>query len=150
MKKILSPRSLAAAASPRGLKDAGVKALAEALDTISLKGGDPLREPWLVDVDASKKYRRVALGACPCLTRSRAGSGGFYVTNVGSRMGAEAMLKLQGQDPDRMQRPPSISKRKFQECIGNAVTATVLARVLWKLLLAIGLADPSLPDPIAR
>jgi site-specific DNA-cytosine methylase len=111
------------------LAEAAVCRISESIEKIQNKGGKPLTETWFVDCYASPSRAAVHKDICPCLTKARAGAGGFYVTNRGATLTAAHMLKLQGMSPQRILRPKGVSERQFRSAIGNAVTVPVLARI---------------------
>ena len=88
-----------------------------------------------VDVDSS----RVALkaGICPCITRSRGSSGGYFVPCVGRRMGAKTMALFQGIDLGNLD-VSMLSRRQLGAMVGNAWSVNVSSAVIRELVLAMG------------
>ncbi len=109
------------------------------------KGADPEREPWCVDVFASSKRVSAKLGCCPCLTRTRAGSGGHWITKKQRLLQVSEMLRLQGFPPDVKR--DHITDRQLAQMIGNSMSVNVLERLLARLLVSVNLmAGPPPPD----
>ena len=86
-----------------------------------------------MDCRAGPSKISVHKDVCPCLTKSRAGEGGFYVTNRGTMLTTAQMLELQGVSPHRILRPKGVSERQFRYALGSAATVPVLARVTLNL-----------------
>ena len=84
----------------------------------------------------STKGRAIA-GKVPCLTRTRAGSGGYDITTTGGLLTTHEMLRLQGL-PEHFVHTASqvgISQRQLRQMIGKAMSVNVLALVLSRLCL---------------
>ena len=110
-----------------------------ALKSIARLGGDPTREPWVVDLDSSPSRPVVPkLGVSHCITRSRAMGGGYYVTSWGRRMCVDELARLQGFPDGRIVKPLGVSPRHFAGMFGNAMTIPVVADILRKICVAIG------------
>eukprot|EP00969_Alexandrium_andersonii_P216870 9578664-Alexandrium_andersonii.AAC.1 len=56
----------------------------------------------VIDGDGSKPHYMI--GKYPCLTRSRAGFGGFWLPCLGKRVGIKYVAKLQGSDYEYLAR----------------------------------------------
>ena len=93
--------------------------------------------PYVFDLDSSKPH--MMKGRCPCITRTRGGSG-FYLPSRVRRMTLGERLRLQGLPPAYLQRRQGISDRQLGMMIGNAMSGNVLAQLLSRLLPACGLA----------
>ena len=98
----------------------------------------------VIDGDSSKTTYMI--GKSPCLTRSRAGSGGFWLPCLGKRMGVKYVAKLQGYDYDYLLgklagdgKTPILTDRELGLMLGNAMTLPLLQRVLGALLRSAGL-----------
>ena len=115
--------------------------LRNALKSIREDGGEPSKEWWFIDVDATDKYVYWMHDTCPCLTKSR-GQHGFYVTKLKGMMIPTEIAKLQGYDPSVLRMNDSgISRSAWGKVLGDAMSLNVLQRVLSKALFAAGLAD---------
>jgi DNA (cytosine-5)-methyltransferase 1 len=109
------------------------------LDMIVKKGGLPLEETWFIDIHASKTRVNVRKGVCPCLTKSRAGLKGFWVSNRGCLLTTNQMLALQGIKPGKLVRPvDDATEKQFDSAIGHAVSVPVLQAILVNVCKAIG------------
>ena len=96
--------------------------------------------PIALDIFPTKG--RAVVGKVPCLTRTRAGSGGYYSTTTGGLLTTHEMLRLQGL-PENFGHTASqvgISQRQLRQMIGNAMSVNVLALVLSRRFVAMGLA----------
>lgn len=153
IEKLLPPRDISRATQSLGdgMNNTNMKNLIKGVTKIEEMGGDPFTETWFIDLDSSNAYgSNVKKGLCPCLTRTRSANRGFYVTNRGSRLTTASMLRLQGHDPCRLKKPQTVSNRQFRATIGNAVSATVLCRIMRAQLIAVGLLDKAVADPVAE
>ena len=96
--------------------------------------------PVALDIFASKG--RLMVGKVPCLTRTRAGSGGYWITGVNGLLTTREMLRLQGL-PEcliRIAETAGVSDRQLCQMIGNAMSVNVLVAILSRLLPALGLS----------
>ena len=96
--------------------------------------------PYVLDVFGVKA--RAVVGRVPCLTRSRAATGGFWITTAGGLFTTQEMLRLQGL-PEHLADTAAaagVSDRQLWQMIGNAMSVNVLVLILSKLLIAMGLA----------
>ena len=66
----------------------------EAYTEIQNTGGDPGRDPWVVDCDSSPSRSRAYYDYSPCITRSR--YRGFWVSCLNRRIRARELLRLKG------------------------------------------------------
>jgi len=93
--------------------------------------------PYIFDLDGSTPH--AMKGRCPCITRSRGGSG-FYLPSRGRRLTLGERLRLQGLPLAYLRRREGVSDRQLGMTIGNAMSGNALARLLARLLPASGLA----------
>ena len=103
--------------------------------------GLSLSDTIFIDIDGGRKKPHWSRDIAPCLTRSRAGQGGWWVSSLNRRMTTAEMLRFMGMPVDRFKRQ-CISERQFRLMIGNAWCILVTARITAKLLLATGLVSP--------
>jgi hypothetical protein len=120
-----------------------------ALRFIKKKGGDPFGECWAIDIFSSKAFgTHVKKDVCPCLTKARCESGGFLFSNRGKVQSTKSMLLLQGVDPPaRLRRPRTVKPGKFRGMIGNAMTVSVVGRIMLRQFKALGFVDSEMEDP---
>ncbi len=101
---------------------------------------NPAEVMYCLDISASSTFGDTVMREkSPALTRSRAGSGGFYLSAWNRMMTVTDICRLQGF-PTSMKRG-SASDRQFMQMLGNAMTITVLARVQRMVLGAAGFLD---------
>ena len=119
--------------------DKQVGKLAAGLLAIQAKGGCPDRQLYFVDFRASPRYgptwRR---SASPCLTRSRAGAGGYWISTLARTMTTREILRFQGFR-DGLLRRKGISRTAVRQAMGNAWSLPVAAAVLKQCCLALGI-----------
>lgn len=100
---------------------------------------------YVADIDSSKVHGKE--GIVPCLTKSRAQSGGHWVMARGRRLTETEMERLMGlhmKPPNggkkvAVKKPPGFSKRKWGGIIGNAIPVPLIGRVILKALKSSGL-----------
>ena len=97
-------------------------------------------------VDCDGILGEVSVGRIPCVTRSRARSGGFWLLERGRMMGVPELLRAQGFDDARVFERGALSPEEVAPMVGNAFTESVIARLLCKGLPLAGLSG-ALVDP---
>lgn len=108
------------------------------LEKLRSEGIDPLKSRYVVDIGGTRDRVVYMEGVSPCLTRSRASSGGHWLTWMQRKMMPSEVLALQGVPTGRI--PPGIlSDRQLGAVAGNAVPVPLLRRVVKALLCAAGL-----------
>ena len=122
---------------PTGLGQ--LERLHDTLADIKKRGGQPNSTTYLIDIDGSKKFKlSYSDSKCMCLTRTRAGCGGWWVSTRHRRMTTNEMLRFQGL-PDRIAQT-EISNRQLGLMIGNSWSGNVVKRIMYNLLQTVGLA----------
>ena len=100
-----------------------------------------LTDDYIGDMGASKAFgAQLTLGYSPCLTRARAGSSAFFVFSRGRPMTRAEMFRMQGVPPKRIVGPKGITDRDLRLMIGNSNDVHLYARLLARILPAIGFA----------
>ena len=83
----------------------------------------------------------------PCITRTRGGQFGHYVTNRKRPLTLKEMLRLQGlpEDYEDDASKVGMTPRQLGQCIGNAMSVNILTELLRSMLTAIdrGVCNPS-------
>ena len=92
---------------------------------------------FFIDIDSVTVA--IKKDVCPCITRSRAGSGGFWVPHLKRRMGSKALAQFQGIPLEDLN-TRTISQRQLRLMIGNAWAINVASRVIKQILFALGMA----------
>ena len=136
--KIVPSRPPASATNRRNLKTA--------IRQAKQKGYDPEVQNIFVDLDASERFAPWRHDLCPCITRTRAASAGFYITSRKRRLSTAEMLKLQGIRPENMRKYRGMSPGVLNAAVGNAMSACVLERLLPRIAYAIGCIPERMPD----
>eukprot|EP00974_Lingulodinium_polyedra_P123308 11186279-Lingulodinium_polyedra.AAC.1 len=86
-----------------------------------------------VVIDCSANNPRWVINRTPCLTATRAATGGFYVTCVKRMCTTDELFRLQGFDPSQII-TTGLSQSQLGRLIGNAFTKTVVERLLYDFL----------------
>ena len=113
------------------------------LDMFRVQGLTLDRDTWAINIFGTTVHGM--LGRCPCLTRSRVGAGGHWVSSRSRLLTLEEMLALQGMPADV--RRAGISDRQMGFMIGNSMSVNVLERLLVRLLPGVGLLPPGRMPP---
>ena len=142
VEKLLGPACLKAASQPdlSAMPDGTVRGIMMGMDRILEKGGNPLHETWFIDCKASTSRMAVKKNICPCLTRTRAAAGAFWLSNRGRFLETHEMMRMQGIDPKIFRVPTTVTIRQFHAMIGNAVAVPVLAGIIDGMCKAVGVA----------
>ncbi len=87
-------------------------------------------------------------GCSPCLTRTRCGGGGHWVSNKGRMFTLKEMERLQGFPCGAagLRRPPGVTDRQYAKMLGNAFTISIVGRVALALLRTVGVAGDTHRD----
>ncbi len=101
-------------------------------------------------VDAGSIQGRMTSGRIPCLTRTRASGGGFWIISHRRMMTPAEMMRSQGLRPTDVCGTEHMSARTLGSMLGNSFTCTVVVRLFCKLLPLSGLVSGPLHDPVAR
>eukprot|EP00928_Gymnodinium_smaydae_P062497 TRINITY_DN46350_c0_g1_i1.p1 TRINITY_DN46350_c0_g1~~TRINITY_DN46350_c0_g1_i1.p1 ORF type:complete len:381 (-),score=79.00 TRINITY_DN46350_c0_g1_i1:195-1337(-) len=105
------------------------------LKELRAAGHDPLREPFVIDLDSTEKFCTVVKDCSQCITRRR--GGGHWVTNRGRRTTKVEMMRLQGMEPAGFKQV--VSDAQWGNLIGNSMSVNVLERIFVRLLPAANL-----------
>ncbi len=101
----------------------------------------PLSEPFAVDVHEGRADHHYMHNCVPCITRSRGGQHGFYITTKGRLLTTEEMLMLQGLPTSYrdVAQAVGITDTQLGQMVGNAISTNVLKVLLCRILTKIGL-----------
>ena len=129
------------------------------ISSVATREGN-LDDPHFLDINASetRSGNIMTCGRCPTLTRSRAMSGGFYVSSHRRMLTTTEMFRLQGFPDSRIEfknlmkstkhgKRTKVSEREVRGMIGNAMTVPVVGRVVRAACQTCGLISLDLPDP---
>ena len=110
------------------------------LQAIREEQGNPRTTDYSLDIWAGRQYPGRMANRVQCLTRTRCGDGGYYITSVNRLLTVEEMLNLQGLPISyrAAARRGGISDRQLGEMVGNAVPTNILKVILARMLTMIG------------
>ena len=103
----------------------------------------------VIDAHAGKKFRNMMEGVVPCITRTRGGTGGHYVTKLDRFLTVYEMGALQGLPTDAVAKMLEASGNDHAglgRALGDAMSINVLMRILPKVLFTSGLVAKPLLD----
>ena len=109
------------------------------LKQIVAKGGKPKHMPFALDV-FSGFTPHYMLDKVPCLTRTRAGSGGYYISCLSRCLTVEEMLNLQGLPVSYLERAREcrVTDRQLALMVGNAIPTIMLQVLLCRIITKLG------------
>ena len=111
--------------------------------SIRAAGDRPHEKMFTVDAHSGRGSPSTMLDKIPCLTRTRAGCGGFFLTPRDFRrfLCVEEMLNLQGLPVTfrGLARDQRITDRQLAMMVGNAIPTNVLMLLLARMLTMVGL-----------
>ena len=116
--------------------------------SIRAAGDRPHEKMFTVDAHSGRGSENTMLDKIPCLTRTRAGCGGFFLTHRDFRrfLCVEEMLNLQGLPVtfrglarDQRITDRRITDRQLAMMVGNAIPTNVLMLLLARMLTMVGL-----------
>ena len=128
------------------LNQANIRA---ALCDAEAQGVCPRREPVMVDIDSSAAFSSKSwhLGHTKTITRARGGTG-FYCSMLGRRLCISEMCRLQGFHPETISwQQAGVARTSMGKALGNAMTQSILERLLPRVLWSIGLLAELPNDP---
>ena len=97
-------------------------------------GLNPTQTTIAVDVDASLRHMTWDSGVLPCLTRSR--YRGHWISTKNRRTTIKEMLAFQGIVPNSIRQ--TCSDNELGKMVGNSMSVNVIERILFTLLMQIG------------
>lgn len=101
------------------------------LNRLQSEGRDPLRNPFVVDIDGSDPHFNE--GCSPCLTYTRAGSGGHWLTWKQRKMSTSEILRMMDLSPESV-KVSRVTPRQVRLMAGNATPIKMLSMVLQQAL----------------
>ena len=105
---------------------------------------DPRKMPVAVDVDCSMKWASHQINKIPTLTRSRGGSGGFWLSNRGRKMTITELMRVTGVRPSELTGYQLlVTQKQLGQMLGNSVPVPLMQAVLLNALKAAGLISSS-------
>ena len=103
------------------------------------------RAHYIIDIDSSKVV--IKKDVCPCVTRSRGATGGFWLPAHGERLGVARMARFMSI-PIKQLDMTKVSKRQQGMMLGNAWALHVSSAVIKNLVLCMGFAtEDEITDP---
>ncbi|CAK9104327.1 unnamed protein product [Durusdinium trenchii] len=101
------------------------------LNRLQSEGRDPLRNPFVVDIDGSDPHFNE--GCSPCLTYTRAGSRGPWLTWKQRKMSTSEILRMMDLSPESV-KVSRVTPRQVRLMAGNAIPIKMLSMVLQQAL----------------
>ena len=145
-----------------GLPSRGEEIVKRGLAKLSAKGVEPTANtPCIVDAHASAGFSSSMATVSPALTATRCQANGHYISYLQRFMYISEMARLQGYPwsaskclqilSDMRAASPHMSEqmaqRRLKHALGNAITCTMLVRLLPRVLRCAGLLDVKLATP---
>ena len=117
----------------------------DALAQAQAKDIDTSKQTVFIDCGSTPGWSTWNVDRTPCLTASRAASGGHFMSTHNRLMDTEEIMRLQGFIPDDIKRS-HIKRSGMNFALGNAISCNVLERLLPKVLWASGIVDKVVKD----
>ena len=110
---------------------------------------DPRKTPVAIDVGCSKSFLTYGVDIARTLSKSRAESGGFWISSRGRKMTTNEIMRVSGIRPESelMGWQEVTTKSKFQGMLGNCVPLPLMGNVLQNALFSAGLISATVPFP---
>ena len=130
----VDPRPEGLAAFPGRLPSARTEKqnLLLVLNKLKAAGKDPLKEPFVIDINGTDPHYNK--GYSPCITRVRGGSGGHWLSWKQRKMTSNVMLALMDIDPREI-KTDAVSPRQLGLMAGNAIPIKMFSSVLLQALM---------------
>lgn len=123
-------------ASFAGLNKTELTNLVKSYKRIKKDGGNPLQDCYVINIGGSAPHYN--LDYSPCLTRSRCGGRGYFLSWLSRKITVKETWALQGF-PTASYPEGILSDSQLGGIIGNAIPAPLLAAVMRNLFRACGL-----------
>eukprot|EP00438_Fugacium_kawagutii_P029611 Skav235425 [mRNA] locus=scaffold924:581231:582244:+ [translate_table: standard] len=105
-------------------------------------GKEVWKHPYILDVNASKRYQSARCCVCPCLTYSRLNMAtpGYYIPALKRRINLLECGRLQGMPDDLMHylKKNIADDKDIGAALGDGMSVNVLSKVLTSVLISIG------------
>jgi len=112
---------------PQASQTTAIKNVNRAFKLIKEKGGNPDVDTWVIDCDSTDVNFQLNLS--PCLTKTRGGMGGYWLSNRGRRMKIYI-------DIARIQNTQGISQQQLGRMVGNAMNVQVIQLIMDEMRIA--------------
>ncbi|CAL1169295.1 unnamed protein product [Cladocopium goreaui] len=109
----------------------------QVLKKLQSQGRQPLQSPFVIDIGGSKPH--FSEGYSPCITHTRRGSGGHWLTWKQRKMTTVELIQLMDVPPASLQMS-RVSPRQIGLMAGNAIPVKMLSRVLLAALQSANMA----------
>lgn len=118
--------------------------LENAIDLIvQAAGAEALKRDIFIDCDSSPKFGTpITIDYAGCITRTRAGSGGPFVTSRMRRTNLKEIMRLQGFVGRASLKVRGVPERQVRLCLGNAWSVNVAARILHAIVKCMKFGKP--------
>ena len=94
-----------------------------------------------VIAELGSSYKKFMVDVCPCLTASRTGDQAYFSVKRMRPATMEELMKLQGMQPEWLPGWETVvSHRQMGKLVGNAMTVTLMERIMRKVFLSLGWA----------
>ena len=133
LKTFIDMKDMGNSSNLRNLNRTELRNLFESYKKIKDRGGRPSKDHYILNVGGTSPHYN--LDYSPCLTRSRCGSQGYWLSWLKRKMKVKEMWALQGL-PKRSFPKGVLMDNQLGQIIGNAIPVTLLAKVMSSLFEA--------------
>ena len=104
------------------------------------QGIDARKQLVAVDVGCSEKFLTFGVDICRTLSRTRAASGGFWLSTLGRKMSVNELARANGMLPQETEGClEHVSATELSKMIGNSVPVPMIGEILQEAMFAAGL-----------
>ena len=104
------------------------------------KGIDARQELVAVDVGCTEKYLTFGVDICRTLSRTRAATGGFWLSTLGRKMSVTEIVRVNGMLAKEVEGCfDYVSEKDLCKMIGNSVPVPLIGEILQEAMFAAGL-----------
>jgi DNA-cytosine methyltransferase len=118
----------------KSLSNTKRKNLEAVMDRVQHMQGD-------IIADLGASYRKMMVDICPCLTATRSGDEAYWSVRRHRPLNMNELMLLQGMEPSWLEGwEEVVSHRQMGKIVGNAMTITVMQRLMAKIFFSLGWA----------
>ena len=104
------------------------------------EGIDARKQLVAVDVGCTEKYLTFGVDICRTLSRTRAATGGFWLSTFGRKMSVTEIVRVNGMLPEEVKGCfDYVSEKDLCKMIGNSVPVPLIGEILQEAMFAAGL-----------
>ena len=140
MSSVLDPRKKSDKAGKLPINKNAARMAKLAYRKLWAKGIDARQELVAVDVGCTEKYLTFGVDICRTLSRTRAATGGFWLSTLGRKMSVTEIVRVNGMLPQEVEACfDYVSEKDLCKMIGNSVPVPLIGEIMQEAMFAAGL-----------